>query len=177
MNTNRYSILHRHTSPTCKHALSKGLFILNYLADSSDIILVYLPLSGYWKVISKRRKKEKKEQIVSLPEIISFSCWSILYPKYVVTGKPMGKWHCLHKARFGSYLPIWVHNKYSDKTVLMPRLSRVGAWRGSIFGCYLILMELNLRITFHRILIYNCRFGYNLVYLCAHLVICMNLSP
>ena len=43
-------------------ALSKGLFILNYLADSSDIIHVYLRVSRYRKVISKRKKKEKENR-------------------------------------------------------------------------------------------------------------------
>ena len=98
-NINRYSILHRHTGPTCMRALSKGIFILNYLADSSDIIHVYLRISRYRKVISKRKKEGKREQKVSLPEEISFSGWSILYPKYVASGKPMGKWHWLHRLK------------------------------------------------------------------------------
>ena len=62
MNINRYSILHRHTGPTCMRALSKGIFILNYLADSSDIVHVYLCISRYRIEISKRIKKEKENR-------------------------------------------------------------------------------------------------------------------
>ena len=60
----------------------------------------------------------------------------------------------------GPQLPIWAHNKDSDKTVLMSRLGRVFALRESILQCYLILMGFILRTTFnHRILTCYCRFG------------------
>ena len=62
MNTNRYSIFHRHMSPTCIIALSYRLFIFDYLADSSDILHVKLRISRIRKVISKIRKKVKENR-------------------------------------------------------------------------------------------------------------------